>query len=85
VSWQIEEHAEGGRLSLTWAEHDGPPVKPPAKEGFGTNFLQRSVDYELNGAIGLAFEPDGLRCRIEVPLRDNADQRLAAGVTSDGS
>jgi len=46
-------------LTLDWKEHDGPPVKQPSRQGFGSRLLARS-------AMGaeLTYEPDGVRCVI---------------------
>lgn len=64
VRWSTAE----GRLLLAWTERGGPPVAPPERRGFGSRLLERGVAAELGGAVTLAFQPDGLRCRIEAPL-----------------
>lgn len=55
VSWGETD----GVLTLDWKEHDGPPVKQPSRQGFGSRLLARS-------AMGaeLTYEPDGVRCVI---------------------
>jgi len=75
LSWRVESSGGGRRLAVLWIEKDGPAVKPPSSEGFGTSFIQRSVDYELGGSVDLGFEPTGLRCRILMPLRSNAEEK----------
>ena len=80
VDWQIERERDGRRLSLTWAEIDGPRIDPPNSEGFGTVFVQRSVQYELGGTAAFEFEPTGLSCTISFPFEYNVER---AGV--DGS
>ncbi len=51
----------GNRLELIWAEHDGPPVRQPERQGFGTKLLRRA-----GMKTSLNFEPDGVRCKIGI-------------------
>jgi two-component sensor histidine kinase len=41
-------------------------VVPPTRRGFGSRLIERSLPRELGGPATLAFEPDGLVCRIEL-------------------
>ncbi|WP_431858503.1 sensor histidine kinase [Azospirillum sp.] len=68
VTWSLAD-AGGGerRLEVRWCEHDGPPVAPPTRRGFGSRVIEQGLAYDLNGSIQLAFEPDGVRCAISVP------------------
>jgi two-component sensor histidine kinase len=59
VSWVLT----GGTVALTWIEKDGPTVTPPAKRGFGMDFIERILD-ESQGKVETEFQPGGLRCRI---------------------
>jgi two-component system CheB/CheR fusion protein len=70
VSWRLETAAPGTWLLLTWMERDGPRVERPATEGFGTSFVKRSIEYELDGTAGFAFNPEGLSVALEIPLSD---------------
>lgn len=58
---QVDVEDLGDRLCLTWAEHDGPPVKDPEGQGFGTRLLRRAG---MN--TKLEFAPDGVRCSIGI-------------------
>ncbi|HEX6860673.1 MAG TPA: PAS domain-containing protein [Caulobacteraceae bacterium] len=65
VGWS----AEKGRLRLTWAEHGGPPItQKPERRGFGSRLIERSVRSDLKGKAELAYEPEGLTCRIDIRL-----------------
>ena len=70
VSWHTAK-GEGGvpRLRLSWTEMGGPAVAPPARRGFGLRLLERGLAMELNGGVRLHFDPAGLRCEIEFPMR----------------
>lgn len=67
VSWTTEKTA-GERLQITWVEQAGGPITRPDHEGFGSNFIRRGVEYELDGTVELEFAPAGLRCTISIPL-----------------
>jgi CheY-like chemotaxis protein len=68
VEWNVEESAGKLRLVVEWAERGGPPVEPPARRGFGSQLIERSVEYELGGEVELEYRTEGVRCRIELPL-----------------
>ncbi|HEX9964252.1 MAG TPA: HWE histidine kinase domain-containing protein [Allosphingosinicella sp.] len=58
----------GDRLRLLWRESGGPPVRPPARRGFGSRLIERGLAADLGGAARLRFEPTGLSCEIEASL-----------------
>jgi PAS domain S-box-containing protein len=60
------------RLLLVWSERGGPPVRPPTRHGFGCTLIQQSVTHGLRGTVRLEFPPEGVRCRIELPLSPGA-------------
>lgn len=67
LSWRLSG-AKENQLELTWKERDGTSVVPPNASGFGTNFILRSLEYELGGNADLKFEPSGLKCILRLPL-----------------
>lgn len=83
--WNVETSANGDQLVFTWSEKGGPRVKKPVKRGFGTDFVSNSADYELHGSAKLMFEPEGFRCVIAFPLRQNAEEFAAIQNGSGGS
>lgn len=64
VYWRIE----GNKFSMEWTERDGPPVTPPASEGFGAMVIRQSVARERAHKTTLDYLPEGLRCRFEFEL-----------------
>ena len=56
------------RLRLNWRETGGPPVEPPAREGFGLRLLKRGLAGELGGSVEVTFGLNGLSCDIDAPL-----------------
>jgi two-component sensor histidine kinase len=69
VTW-AEVNGQERRLRLVWQERDGPPVAPPTRRGFGTRLIERGVARELGGHVTLAYDPQGLTCTVDVPLRN---------------
>jgi len=65
VVWRVDK--PGLILEIEWAEHDGPPVVPPSRQGFGTRLIERSLG-QLGGEAALDYAPDGVRCHIRLPL-----------------
>jgi PAS domain S-box-containing protein len=70
IRWETVQ-ADGGRpaLQLEWHERGGPPVTAPTRRGFGTKFIVGSIGAELGGTADLTYAPEGLHCRINIPLR----------------
>jgi two-component sensor histidine kinase len=68
VNWRVETARERPRLEFEWRERDGPAVAAPRRRGFGSRLIERSLARDLRGEVRLAFEPDGLRCRISAPF-----------------
>jgi two-component sensor histidine kinase len=67
VRWVVSEEPRR-RFHFEWRECDGPPVIPPASEGFGTRLIERALVRELHGRANLEYEPDGLRFTLDAPL-----------------
>ncbi|MGC1271507.1 MAG: HWE histidine kinase domain-containing protein [Croceibacterium sp.] len=53
-----------GVLRLLWQEVGGPEVKPPSREGMGTQLLKRQREL---GAVNIEYAPAGLRCTFDIP------------------
>jgi PAS domain S-box-containing protein len=68
IAWQLEPTSQGGRMRLRWRESGGPPVTPPGRRGFGSRLIEGGLAQELDGEVGLDYEPAGLVCRIVMPV-----------------
>jgi two-component sensor histidine kinase len=69
VAWSVEHSpAHAPELCLTWREHDGPPVRPPARRGFGSALVEQGLRHDLDGTAVMEFRPDGLACELTVPV-----------------
>lgn len=76
VAWRLlrPEIAE-----VHWREQGGPPVKEPAKRGFGRDLIEKIVAHELNSRVELEFHVEGVECRLQVPVRTLTDFALRGG------
>ncbi len=68
VRWRIERQPQLSLLWIEWRERDGPPVEVPARQGFGTRFIEGSVASELQGKATLDYDRAGLVCTMKIPL-----------------
>jgi len=72
ITWQTADD----KLVLTWQETGGPPVCEPTFRGFGTRGLMASIESQLGGEALFDWRPEGLVCRLLVPITHQA-QALA--------
>jgi two-component sensor histidine kinase len=68
VDWTLVDTGTLPRLRLTWEETEGPPVQKPARRGFGTRLIERSLAQELGGEVRIEFSPAGVICSVDAPL-----------------
>ncbi|MBJ3784661.1 sensor histidine kinase [Devosia sediminis] len=70
----VETAAQPDRFVIEWQESGGPVVTPPTRKGFGQTVIARSLQYAPAGGAEVDFAPEGLVCRISVPIEDMAGQ-----------
>ncbi|CAA2100488.1 Blue-light-activated histidine kinase [Methylobacterium bullatum] len=68
ISWNVAEEAGGKTLHLEWSESDGPPVRPPTRQGFGSRLLQRVLTAQVRADIAASYPPEGFRLTMSAPL-----------------
>jgi PAS domain S-box-containing protein len=70
VRWHFAPNGqEPGALAIEWRETGGPPVKVPSNSGYGRSVITDLVPYELGGKVHLAFSPEGVQCRLDIPAK----------------
>jgi PAS domain S-box-containing protein len=69
VRWdrQTKENA-AECLIIVWQERGGPPIAAPIRSGFGTRLIRDLIPHELGGTVDLVPAPDGVCCKITIPL-----------------
>jgi len=68
IEWRRLSPAEDSGLELIWTERGGPTVTAPARRGFGSLVIEQNLVRSLNAEVELTFAPEGLRCRVCLPL-----------------
>jgi two-component system CheB/CheR fusion protein len=68
-SWRLSSGSGPPGLDMEWRESGGPPVEPEPAKGFGSRLIERGL---ANAKVTRAFNPEGLICRIELPLPEGA-------------
>lgn len=69
LSWVVQKEDKKSMLKMSWRELGGPPVYPPEARGFGMSLIERTIGGAVEGEANVRFEPEGLHCLIELPLR----------------
>jgi PAS domain S-box-containing protein len=63
ISWRTGR----GTFTMSWTEHDGPPVSAPKQRGFGTMVIEGMAKQSVEGAVELDYAPSGLTWRLTCP------------------
>lgn len=58
-----------GDLAISWREIGGPPVTAPARQGFGSTIITRSIPHDLQGTAEIRFKLAGLEADFVLPAR----------------
>ncbi len=66
VRWDAD--AETRTIIFLWRESGLENVVPPQSTGFGSTILERILPAELNARVVRKFAPDGMKCKITLPL-----------------
>ena len=68
VCWELpRDGSEPPRLLFTWRESGVAMPRHPAR-GFGRQLIEQALTFTLRAKTELRFGPDGVYCRIEIPL-----------------
>lgn len=67
VTFVFEEEEDSGLLVIQWREAEGPTVKPPERQGFGTRLIKQVVAKALRADVAMDYRPEGLVCRMTLP------------------
>jgi PAS domain S-box-containing protein len=87
IAWRTE----GSTLHFIWEESGGPLVETPARKGFGTKIIQASLNEQKGDSVTFEWNPQGLKCTIEVQCGDGvpkvkrAPGQEAVAVSANGS
>jgi two-component sensor histidine kinase len=68
IRWAQLPTSEGGGVELVWSERGGPRVTAPQQRGFGTAVIEHNLIRSLDTAVELSFAPEGVHCRMVLPI-----------------
>lgn len=71
--WKIVAGDGGERFWLQWCERDGPAVKQPDRQGFGSRLVCTATGRSLDGEAELQFTPAGVTWLLIAPLERIAE------------
>lgn len=81
LEWWREGSAEGPVLRVRWMETGGPVIEtPPERKGFGSVLLQAVL--AGRDGVSMAFRPEGVECRMSVPILNERTARKAGDALS---
>jgi two-component sensor histidine kinase len=74
IAWQQNQRGDKPVLELEWHESGVKMTAGPSqsRKGYGRELIERALPYQLRADSRLEFLPEGVRCRITVPLREAA-------------
>jgi two-component sensor histidine kinase len=75
VCWQVD----GDIFAMSWTESNGPTVRPPERQGFGSTVIDSIAKRTVSGEVQLDYAPTGLVWRLTCPAA-NALERAAEGL-----
>lgn len=68
IHWSIEGAGKEARFKFHWQEHDGPPVVPPTRQGFGSVLIEKVAAQDFGAEPKIRFAPEGVSYEIDAPL-----------------
>ena len=64
ISWEM---TDGDTFTMSWTEHEGPPVPAPKGPGFGSIVMQAMTERSVAGTVNLDYAPSGVTWRLRCP------------------
>ncbi len=68
IEWALDPAVGPAGVAVRWREKGGPPVAPPARQGFGSRLIREAISHEVGGQATLHFPASGVECRLYLPL-----------------
>jgi two-component sensor histidine kinase len=68
LTWRVLDSDKTAELWVQWAERDGPPVRRPERQGFGTRLICTAAGRSFRGCAELDFPATGVTWSLIAPL-----------------
>jgi two-component sensor histidine kinase len=78
VGWRLDCDI----FAMSWTERDGPPVRPPERQGFGTTVIDSMAKLTLGAEVELDYALSGLVWRLTCPAANALEP--AADIPKNG-
>jgi two-component sensor histidine kinase/PAS domain-containing protein len=73
----------GDTFTMSWKEHDGPPVSVPQQRGFGSIVMEAMAERSVNGEVGLRYAPSGVTWHLTCPAGNVLEPYEREGIYAD--
>ena len=83
ISWSVDPRHGRDEYTFHWQEHDGPPVVPPVRKGFGSAVLEQVMAEYAKVPPRIEFARSGVSYRVIGSLAAIAVDAGAPGAVSD--
>ncbi|HWL71238.1 MAG TPA: GAF domain-containing protein [Geminicoccus sp.] len=80
VRWRLAQPEGAPQLEVDWREHGVTMPKAGAAltgGGYGRELIERALPYQLNAKTTYELGPDGVRCRIMLPVSGSCGRKEA--------
>jgi PAS domain S-box-containing protein len=67
IAWEKFAKGSAPHVRLTWSEHNGPPIRPPTRRGFGYTVMVGIVEQDLGADVRLSYAPSGVIWEMTAP------------------
>ena len=74
VRWRVAQIGSGPRLAVEWIEQGvdmGLVANVEKGSGYGRQLIERALPHSLGAWTAYEVHPDGVRCVVELPLRND--------------
>jgi two-component sensor histidine kinase len=68
VTWRVMPGEQAEDILIVWRESGVPVAVPPARRGFGSETIEKSLPYMLGGESVMQYHSDGIECTIRFPF-----------------
>jgi two-component sensor histidine kinase len=79
IDWRLD----GETLAMNWTERDGPPVRQPERQGFGTTVTRSMAKRPLDGDVRLDYARSGLAWHLTCPAANALDLSYDIQISDD--
>lgn len=85
LDWKVDRAATPAIFHLHWKESGGPPVRAPARRGFGELLIRRIAPRDMAGHAKIDYGPAGFSYELEATLSEieYSPQAIDKNVFSD--